>query len=138
MLNEKTLDTLDARLEFLRKYVYRVKNGTQLTLDDVSKETGISRSALSSYENNVKIPGADNLKKLCEFYGVSADWLIGLSQVEIPVRKVSDLTGLSSEAVDALHRLKEIDTPSNITFYKGLEIQIIDRLRVAQLDKEKR
>lgn len=45
----------------------------------ISKQTGISRSVIWSYQNGV-LPKCDNLAKLAICLNVSADWLLGINQ----------------------------------------------------------
>ena len=54
-----------------------------LTLDQLAKETGLSRSALGSYElnENVEISPHSALT-LAKFYGVSTDYLLGLTETK--------------------------------------------------------
>ncbi len=35
-------------------------------------------STLNDYEAERRFPGAENLRWICEGYGVSADWLLGI------------------------------------------------------------
>lgn len=42
-----------------------------------AKELGISQALLSHYENGVREPGLAFVVKACDFYGVSADFLLG-------------------------------------------------------------
>lgn len=42
-----------------------------------AKDLGISQSLLSHYENRVREPGLDFVLRACEYYGVSADYLLG-------------------------------------------------------------
>ena len=43
----------------------------------VAKELGISQALLSHYENGIREPGLAFVVRACEFYGVSADFLLG-------------------------------------------------------------
>ena len=54
-----------------------------LTLDQLAKETGLSKSALGSYElnENVEISPHSALT-LAKFYGVSTDYLLGLTEIK--------------------------------------------------------
>ena len=54
-----------------------------LTLDQLAKETGLSKSALGSYElnENVEISPHSALT-LAKFYGVSTDYLLGLTELK--------------------------------------------------------
>lgn len=48
------------------------------TLKEVAKEIGISVSAYSNYEQGIREPSYEILKKICAYYEVSADYLLGL------------------------------------------------------------
>ena len=43
----------------------------------VAKDLGISQALLSHYENGIREPGFAFLVKACDYYGVSADYLLG-------------------------------------------------------------
>ena len=68
--------TIPERLKDLR-------NERGLDIADVSKATSISSSALSNYEND---ESKDIIHRaivaLARFYGVSADYLLGLTEIE--------------------------------------------------------
>ena len=48
----------------------------------VAAEMHISQALLSHYENGAREPGLDFLRRICVYYGVSADYLLGLSDRE--------------------------------------------------------
>ena len=73
------LTTLGERLLALRQ-------SSKFTLQAVSEHTGISRSNLSKYEKDDVKPSADAIVSLCEFYDVSADWL--LRGIDVQTQKV--------------------------------------------------
>lgn len=50
-----------------------------LRLKDVAEAVGVTLNAISMYESNTREPNIDIIKKLCKFYNVSADYLLGLS-----------------------------------------------------------
>ena len=70
-----------------------------LTLDELAERTGLSRSALSNYETNEsKEVSQFALVALAKFYGVSTDYLLGLSALENPMQgDIHDLN-ISSRA----------------------------------------
>ena len=74
-----------------------------LTLDELAEQTGLSRSALSNYETNEsKEVSQFALVTLAKFYGVSTDYLLGLSALENPMQgDVRDLN-ISSEMAELL------------------------------------
>ena len=51
----------------------------KMTLDDVALFLGISASAACKYESGARSPKAEHIIALCRLYGVSADYLLGLS-----------------------------------------------------------
>lgn len=50
----------------------------ELSQKQVAAALGITASAYSNYEQGLREPNLDMLKKICIFYKVSADYLIGL------------------------------------------------------------
>ena len=46
---------------------------------DMIQRSGVSRTAIYNYLNEMSLPSAKALKKICVVYKVSADWLMGLS-----------------------------------------------------------
>lgn len=49
---------------------------TGVTPYQISKDTGISNSALSSWKRGEKVPSAQNIKKLAEYFSVPVDFLM--------------------------------------------------------------
>ncbi|MBQ8444110.1 MAG: helix-turn-helix transcriptional regulator [Clostridia bacterium] len=64
---------MNERLRELRK-------GLGVSQTEVAKAVGISASAYSNYEQGIREPSYEILKKLCEYYNVSADYLLGIEE----------------------------------------------------------
>ena len=79
----------------------RVERG--LTLGQLAEQTGLSKSALGSYETeDFKDISHYALIRLAKFYGVTADYLLGLSEMKNhPNADLADLR-LSDEMIDLL------------------------------------
>lgn len=77
----------------------------QLSLDQLAKQTGISRSALASYESDeYKEISMYSIKTLATFYHVSTDYLLCMTENrQFANAEVSELH-LSDGAIDALKR----------------------------------
>jgi transcriptional regulator with XRE-family HTH domain len=74
---------------------------------EAANALGISNKILSSYERGISQPPIGMLKKICAFYGVSSDELLGL---ERPNPYTSAVPGLEPEDRRVLgyyHRLDE-------------------------------
>jgi transcriptional regulator with XRE-family HTH domain len=51
-----------------------------ITQEQLGKSLGIGKTAISQYENGVRRPDADMLRRMAEFFCVSTDYLLGLDQ----------------------------------------------------------
>lgn len=60
----------------------KLRKEKKLTLTSLSNETGIKRTTLSHIENNKQLLNADEIKILCDYFNVSADYLLGFSNVK--------------------------------------------------------
>lgn len=52
-----------------------------LTLREVSAAIGLSLMAYAHYEHGDREPSIETLKKLCDYFNVSADYLIGRTEI---------------------------------------------------------
>lgn len=63
------------------QYYERLKEAREdndLTQKEVATLTGTTQQQLYKYENGIQDMTVPKLKKLCELYGVSADYILGL------------------------------------------------------------
>lgn len=68
------MDEFIKRLKELRK-----ENG--LTLVQLEKAIGISKSSISEWENGQSVPNALAIITLAKFFEVTSDYLLGLSDI---------------------------------------------------------
>lgn len=54
----------------------RQENG--LSMRDLEKEIGIDRNMICLIENEKRNLTLENIIKICKFFGISSDWLLGL------------------------------------------------------------
>ena len=129
------MDKVSKRVILLREE----KGETQQELADA---IGITRQSLSRYELAMRTVNVEVLAALAQHFGVSADYLLGLSDVkstEQDVQTTCEVTGLSEEAViqlqetqrkkksnQTLHALSEMISDTN--FFVVLE-QICESAR---------
>ena len=64
-------------------------------------DLNISQALLSHYENGAREPGLAFVCRACDYYGVSADYLLGRSDEDAGIRAAAELQALS----EALHAL---------------------------------
>lgn len=83
----------------------------KLTQQILADGLGIKRQTVSLYMTGQSMPDAEQLKKIAIFFDVSADWLLGLSDIrtlDIDIKKVCECTGLSESSVCTLQNFKQL------------------------------
>ena len=76
--------------------------------DEFAEFLGFSRPTVALYESGKRVPDAVALKTIAVKCGVSADWLLGLSEVRSPkpdVQLICNSTGLSENAIIELQKV---------------------------------
>lgn len=61
------------------KYSLKIR---KLTQKEFAQRTNITESAMSRYISGERVPRADTLVSICRELGVSADWLLGMTESE--------------------------------------------------------
>lgn len=86
---------------------FRTHKGTagKKTLQEVSDAIGITRVAMGYYEKGERKPDIEMLYKIADFYKVSADYLLGITDVKTPdieTKAIANNIGLSEDAINVL------------------------------------
>lgn len=68
------------RLNHLMFSAHKVQG---LSYRRMAHDVGIGTSAMNSYRQGKALPGAENLLKIADYFGVSADYLLGREGYEI-------------------------------------------------------
>ena len=79
---------------------------------------GITAQSVNFYVNGVTVPDIDALIKMAQFFNVSTDYLLGLSDVQtasVEEQAIFEYTGLSEESIKALHYIR--NAPLNSLVY---------------------
>ena len=99
-----------------------------MTLEQFAKKLGMSRATVGFYAAGQRIPDALGLKKIAEKCNVSADWLLGLTNIQTndtDLRKVCEYTGLSEETISELSlyaKQKNIESSFLSRFFESMVI----------------
>ena len=62
---------------FLKENLINLRKKNNLTQKNVSDYLGISRTNYAYFEINDLVPDIDIICKLCKFYNVNIEWLLG-------------------------------------------------------------
>ena len=79
----------------------------ELNQGQLAKELGISRGSVSFYENGDRIPDIETFDKICSFFNVSYDYLLGKSDLKnssIEIKAIREYTHLTDENIELLHK----------------------------------
>ena len=64
---------------------------------------GIKQGTLSAYERNAREPNIETIRRIAEYFGVTSDYLIGISEHQTAeYDAVGKVIPLSDDAIDAL------------------------------------
>ena len=78
-----------------------------LSQEDISRELGVSRQAVSKWESDAGLPDIDNLIKLSKRFGVSVGWILGTEQDP----SFDPSTGLSDAQLKMVEQIVERSHP---------------------------
>lgn len=101
-----------------------------LSLRELASELNISYSSLGKYERGEQQPSFETLTKIANYFNVTTDYLIGITNSKFPEnRNISDELNLSDEAVNKLKKLP-------LTISKDNGISLSDILNAVILQSE--
>lgn len=83
----------------------RLRENSGLSQTQLANELGVSRGSISFYENCDRTPDIMFLCRVSLYYGVSADWLLGLSDKKQNDISISEYTGLTESSIEAIRKL---------------------------------
>ncbi len=109
---KKSFDYKDPFPKRFRKLIE--KKGA--TLDSLAAEFHTTRQTVSNWQNGATVPDAISICEIAKFFGVTTDYLLGLTDSmssEITMRMITDTTGLSDDAVNALYKSKRFNDECN-------------------------
>lgn len=87
-------------MEYFGEKIKSLRLDKKLTQEDLAKKIGLVRATVSAYEMNSKYPSIEVVIKLCEFFDVSADYLLGLSET-----KDFQFAALSNSQLQAISKI---------------------------------
>jgi len=66
--------------------LFELRQSRNITQQRLAIELGIDQTSISSYECGKYLPTVEVLVKIAEYFGVSTDYLLGLSEVKSPLK----------------------------------------------------
>ena len=85
----------------------QLRKEKNLNQSDIAEKLRVSRSSVANWENGIRFPDYQSIKRLAVIFGVSVDYLYGQSShrynINIPDYFELDLTKLSDAGMDMLY-----------------------------------
>ena len=85
----------------LNQRMYELREAKRLTQTRLAVELGIDQTSVSSYETGKYLPLMDVVIKYANYFDVSTDYLLGLTDVKTPLRNPVDDQTLYAASVFA-------------------------------------
>ena len=102
--------TVSDDFKIFSKRLSELMKERHITQDTLATTIGVKRQTVSLYKSGQSMPDAEVLRDIAVFFGVSSDWLLGLTGVRMPntdVQAICARTGLSETAVSGLMDMKQ-------------------------------
>lgn len=102
-LMEMAVQTMEVKLTIQERLKDLRVSDFGLTLEQLAEKTGLSKSALGKYESeDFTDISPYAIAKLAKFYGVSTDYLLGLTENKNPANAELQALHLRDDAIDAI------------------------------------
>ena len=85
-----------------------LRHSRGLSQRKVANDLGVSQALLSHYENGLREPRLDLVAKMCDYYGVTADYILGRTEKPDACRELA--AGLQSVIARLGDLTKEANT----------------------------
>lgn len=84
----------------LNERIKELRNSLNLTQVELANDLNVTKQCVSNWENNNIQPSVDMLVKIALYFGVSADYLLGLEQ-----KRLLDVSGLTDMQISHISQL---------------------------------
>lgn len=105
---------IDNNISTLGSRISAHRTVRQMTQAELAKKCGISRSSLSNYENDNKLPNSDVVIALSKELNLSFDYLLLGHDDETRIYAELDVTGLSDDKIAHIQKLIDFMKPDSL------------------------
>ncbi len=108
----KTTENKTKDTERIAERLRKLRFENSLTQEKVAEMLGVTQQTYSKYEKEGNLDGKAIIK-LCEFYGVSADYLLGIEQSKTIVEEKKMSYDISEHDIDIIAKVINIIEEKN-------------------------
>jgi len=105
------------------KRITELRKERNMSQDDLASDLHVSREVVAKWENGTRDLKTQYTSDIAEFFGVSADFLLGKTDIRKPdvnLQSITLKTGLSEKAIEYLERLVESKSQSDLLCLKAI------------------
>lgn len=96
--------------------IKQLRREKKLTQEELSKIIGVVRTTIAGYERGVICPSQDKLILLAQYFGVSADYIIGKTDVR------NELTTTSKDIYENLQLIIDVLQSNEEVYCNGIKL----------------
>lgn len=82
------------------KRIKLLREANKLSQVELADKIGVKKQTISNWENDNILPSIDMLIKVCNFFNVSSDYMLGLDS-----KTYIEITGLSVEVISHIQQI---------------------------------
>lgn len=112
--------------------IKEVRESRHLIQEIVASEIGVTQQAFSKYERDITNIKVDVLIKLAEYFNVTTDYLLGLSDVKRDLQRQVEMNKDLDEYYELIEAFKSLDN-----YDKELLWNIVQKLKETSIKRKK-
>lgn len=66
----------------MKERLVQLRKEKGVTLKEVANNIGVTVSAYSNYEQGIRMPSIDIICRICKYFDVTSDYLLGLENID--------------------------------------------------------
>lgn len=70
--------------------IQQLREEAKMLQSELAQKLGLGRTTISNYENNYSYPDLDTLIAIAQLFGVSTDYLLGISDLRNPLDNMTE------------------------------------------------
>ena len=87
------------------KYIRKQKNMSQ---EQLGQHLGFGKNTISQYENGIREPNLDTIKKIARIFNVSIDYLVGNNSENIDVLEQNNMGNINPERFETIKLINNL------------------------------
>ncbi|WP_305153919.1 helix-turn-helix domain-containing protein [uncultured Clostridium sp.] len=130
--NKITINMISTRLKSLRE-------NADLSQKELAKSLGVSPSTIGMYESKKRTPDSEMLARICDFFNITVDYLLGRSNIKNPqfsTYNKEEQNPITDDEKNILNLYKKLNAKDKAKFEGMMELKISEYEEENKKDKK--